>query len=70
MTEERTTKPEEEIKDLAKKGKQLTNDELGGVAGGVVGGGVLSGVLREEPLPPDSSINREAQTDGKWSPSG
>ena len=66
MTRNAQTKPEEEIKDLAKKGKQLTNDELGGVAGGVIGGGVI----REEPLPPESIISREAQTDGKWSPNG
>jgi hypothetical protein len=66
MTEERTTKPEEEIKDLAKKGKQLTNDELGDVVGGVLSGGLIGGQLKEEP----TNINFEAQTDGKWDPHG
>jgi hypothetical protein len=66
MTRNAQIKPEEEIKDLAKKGKQLTNDELDVVAGGVLSGSLIGGQLKEEP----TNINFEAQTDGKWSPNG
>src|SRR2546421_598941 len=66
MTDQRTTKPEEKIKDLAKEDKALSNDELGGVVGGVLSpGSIIGGKLPEE-----TNVNFEAQTDGKWSPNG
>ena len=66
MAEARQSKSEEQIKDLPKKDKPLTSDELGDVAGGAtppiagVGGGVIGRKPGETSLP-----NFEASTDGK-----